>query len=68
MSRSSSLRLRLRVLGLATASVLAAALAGVLLFEPALLGSTHPLPLAGAFALIAVLTLLLANWLRVREL
>lgn len=64
MSPSSSVRLRLRVLGLVATSAVAAAMAGALLLEPSLLRAAHPLPLAGAFLVIAALALLVANWLR----
>lgn len=64
MSPSPSLRLRLRIAALVATSLLAAALAAVLLVEPALLDATHPLPLAFSFVVIAALTLSLAWLLR----
>lgn len=64
MSRSSSVRVRLRVLGLVATSAVPAAMTGALRLEPSLLRAAHPLPLAGAFLVVAALALPAANWLR----
>ena len=67
MSALDSLRFRLRLLGLLLTSLIAAGIAAILLFAPALLRTDNPVPMAALFVVIGALALWTARGLR-REL
>lgn len=60
MAPPDSLRRRLRIAGLAAATVISLSMAAALLADPRLLAATHPLPLVGAFLVVAAATAWLA--------